>query len=55
MEGTEISHRHQGSPCIFGVLRVSVVNKALEFFSSLGFPQLVGLVMALRRVFSIAV
>ena len=31
-EGTEISQRHQGSPCIFVY---SVVNKVLEFFSIL--------------------
>jgi len=30
------------------VLRVSVVNKVLEFLLELGLPRLVGVVMALR-------
>ena len=38
-EGTEISQRHQGSPCIFVYSVSTVVNKVLEFLE-LGFPQL---------------
>jgi len=43
-EGTEISQRASGLSVHLRVLRVSVVNKVLEFFFELGFTQLLGLI-----------